>query len=367
MGTKIKNVVPVSISIDRVAQFGDSFGIPLIIGTWTEVEPARARTITSLEDLPAGISIADTPYLHACFTNIFGQGSKTGKSMGPVKLGYKGAGETWAEAYALIKAEDEGFYVVIPGVHIDSTGSEITQLVALQAVINTEPRLAVYTTDDANTKGADAGSDSLAKKLFALGYDSVVVYSEDDDNNAGACWMGAVLPDFLAGTNPCYYPLAGVVADTLTPTEIGHIQDKKTNRIERVGGYTLVPGVSLVDSEGGNYGGIASSGQFIDLIAAKHYLTQKISENLFMLFINNTKPPFTPAGFELVKSTIINAIVEHGVEKNIVEAGTIVVEMPDLETYSSTKKGQRWLDGVGGNAALQGAINKASISLKLVI
>jgi hypothetical protein len=358
--------VPVSISIDRVAQFGDSFGIPLIIGEWTEAEAARARSITSLEDLPSGINATDTPYLYACFTNIFGQESKTGKSMGPVKLGYKGAAETWAEAYALIKAEDEEFYVVIPGIHIDDTVADITELVALQAVINTEPRLAVYTTDDADTKGADAGSDSLAAQMFDAGYDSAVVYSEDDDNNAGACWMGAVLPDFLAGTNPCYYPLAGVVADTLTPTEIGHIQDKKTNRVERVGGYTLVPGVSLVDAEGGQFGGVTSSGQFIDLVAAKHYLEQKISENLFMLFINNTKIPFTAAGSELVKSTIVNAIVEHGVEKNIVEAGSIVVTMPDLETYSSTKKGQRWLDGVSGNAALQGAVNKISIELKLV-
>ena len=276
-----------------------------------------------------------------------------------------GAVETWLEAYTNIKASDESFKFVFPALVESGTSGTITELVALQAQIETEPRLGCYCVNDANTKGADAGSDSLAKKLFTLAYNSFVLYSNDTDANGMACQLGATLPDRIYKINPAYYPLSGVVADTLTSSEIGYIVAKNCNRIENVGGYTLMPAVDLVADNGGNKGGVLSSGQYLDSVVAKYYLEEKVSEAVYQLLIDNKKVPFTLTGFEMIRSRIYNTMVEYG--DGIVDLSTIVITMPDFETYSSTKKGQRWLDGVEGTGTLAGAINKIRISYSLTI
>lgn len=276
-----------------------------------------------------------------------------------------GAVETWLQAYTNIKASDESFKFVFPSIVEDGTVGTITELVALQAQIETEPRLGCYCVNDANTKGADAGSASLAKQLYTLAYDSFVLYSNDTDANGMACQLGATLPDRIYKINPAYYPLSGVVADTLTSAEIGYIVAKNCNRIENVGGYTLMPAVDLVSANGGNKGGVLSSGQYLDLVVAKYYLEEKVSEAVYQLLIDNQKVPFTLTGFEMIRSRIYNTMVEYG--DGIVDLSTIVITMPDFETYNTTKKGQRWLDGVEGTGTLAGAINKITISYSLTI
>jgi hypothetical protein len=302
-------------------------------------------------------------------TLVVGIGSLTSVATVTVtKLATGIVAETWLEAYTAIKLSTQAFFMVKPAIKESGVSGTITELVALSAQVETEPRLVVYTVSDANTYGADAGSASLAKKLYTLGYDnSIVITSKDDTSNAGACEFGACLPDFLAGVNPCYYPLTGVVADDWTSTEIGYIVAKNCNRIEKVDGVnTVMPAVDLIAANGGIYGGITSGGQFIDLMAAKYYLEEKIAQGVYALLISVTKIPMSPSGFEIIKGKITEVLVEHGVEKNIIEADSIVIDMPDFATYSSTKKAQRWLDGVDGNGTLSGAINKITIGFKLV-
>lgn len=475
MGTKIQNVVPTTFSIQSVPKAGDSFGIPLIFGTINNLEP-RVQTITSLDDLPAGVNSTDTPEMYRMFTGIFGQTSKKGKSVSLVKLGNKvenenakqsvtfdvdatggtfklgfngvettaiaydavegavksalealdgiaevtvalnsgataithaegfsveftgadgnkafasltvnvasltttttgtvtilqagGAVETWLQAYTACKAADPDYFIIMPAIKENGISGDITELMALFAQTQTESKIPVISVSDANTIGADAGSASLAKKCYTLNYDTMIIYTEDSTSNAGACLMGATLPDFLAGINPNYYPLTGVVADNLTSTEIGYAVAKNANRIESIGGYTVMPAVDLVAANGGNHGGILSSGQFIDLLAAKFYLEEKVSTAVFDLLIANTKIPFTLSGFEQIRSKIYNTMVEHGAEKGIVDLDSIVVTMPDFETYSTNKKAQRWLDGVDGDGTLQGAINKITIGYNLTV
>jgi len=477
MGTKINNVVDVAVSIASAPRYGDSFGVPLIFGAYGNTAD-RTTAITSMDDLPAGVTAILTPELYKMFSGLFAQTSKKGKKMAYALLGNKiadandthsvtfdvdatggtyilkfgdldataaiaydanvaavksaieavtgitevtvtlntgatvpthkegftveftgadaktnfgtlvvGIGslttvatvtvtklatgivaETWLEAYTEIKKSTQAFFMVKPAVKENGTAGTITELVALSAQVETEPRLVVYTVSDANTYGADAGSASLAKKLYTLGYDnSIVITSKDANSNAGACEFGACLPDFLAGVNPCYYPLKGVVADDWTSTEIGYIVAKNCNRIEKVDGVnTVMPAVDLIAANGGIYGGITSGGQFIDLMAAKYYLEEKIAQGVYALLISVTKIPMSPSGFEIIKGKITEVLVEHGVEKNIIEADSIVIDMPDFATYSSTKKAQRWLDGVDGNGTLSGAINKITIGFKLV-
>jgi hypothetical protein len=125
--------------------------------------------------------------------------------------------------------------------------------------------------------------------------------------------------------------------------------------------------VSLVATEGGNYGGITSSGQFIDLVAAKYYLEQKVGEAIWNLLFTQPKIPFTLEGLAQIEETVRSTLYNYGVATRIIDDGNINIVTPNLATYDATKKSQRWLDGVTGDGTLQGAINKISVSFKLAV
>ena len=269
--------------------------------------------------------------------------------------------ETFTEGFNNIVAYDTDWYQLIP---VTVTEADILLLAAAVEAYTESKKVAFYTTRDAAVK--QSGSSDVASDLNSSSYTrSCITYSEDTSHFAGACWAGAVIPDKIHAINPCYYPLAAITGDTLTAAEIGYIVGKKCNRIETIGGYTVIPGTS--SGESGDVGGIVSSGQYLDFIVAKDYLEARVSEALYSLLLNNKKIPFTKAGLSLVESTIISTVTTYGVNENIVEAGSIVVTMPDLDTYSTTKKAARWLDDIVGDGDAQGAINKISVSFNLTV
>lgn len=270
--------------------------------------------------------------------------------------------QTFPEAYATAVAEDPDFFVVLP------TTRDETLMVALAAAVEVHPRMVWFQTDD-KTNVCAAPTTDIASLLKAQNYgNTVCLLSTDISSNwSNAALAGATMPDGIYSVNPCYTPLTGVTADSFTSTELTNLVGKRCNRLESIADYTVMPGVSLVSTQGGNYGGITSSGQFIDLVAAKYYLEEKVSEAIYNLLFSQPKIPFTNEGFAQIESVIRETIYNYGVATRIVADGTVVVTMPDLATYSSTKKSQRWLDGVTGSGTLEGAINKISVSFKLAV
>lgn len=278
------------------------------------------------------------------------------------RIGLGEAANTYAAAYTACVAEDPDFYVVLP------TTIDETLMEAVALLVEQHARQVWVQTDD-KTGVCGSGSADIASTLKTGAYkNTVCLLSSDTSSNwSNAALAGATMPDGLYGINPCYYPLTSVTADSFTATEITNLVSKRCNRLESIGGYTVMPGVSLVATEGGNYGGITSSGQFIDLVAVKHYLEQKVSEAVYNLLFTQPKIPFTLEGFAQIESVIRAAVYNYGVATRIIEEGSVTITMPDLATYDATKKSQRWLDGVDGSGTLQGAINKISVTFNLAV
>lgn len=276
---------------------------------------------------------------------------------------YATAVETATAGFTAIRVYDDDWYYFLP-----TTKDEDQQLLYAAAIESSDvPKYGMFTADSTNNSGIVAAtSTDIAYLGKAAGYEkSGIVITNDTDNYANMCWFGATIPDKMWGINPCMYPISGITAGTFTAAEITNAVGKNCNRIESIGGYTIVPGTA--SGEDGDVGGISFDGSFIDYVVATDYLNAKVSEELYALFLANPKIPFNVDGSNLIKSVIEGAMQAYGISEGIVTAGSVVVTMPDLDTYSATKKAARWLDGVVGDGDAQGAINKVSVNFNLSV
>jgi len=325
-----------------------------------------AATVTINDTNPGdadGITVEITDPENTGFTiTSVDVSSLTGVDSSTVTLDQPGLSvDTWAEAYAACKAEDNDFYVLLPAT---TTKADI---IALAAAVEADDTSRAHFPLTRDSDVITSASDDVGSELQDLSYKrTLTIYSEDTDSWANAAAIGATLPDNLYGINFCYYPLVGVIADTLTDSEIGYLTSKNVNRVENIGGSTVIPGTAA--GESGDAGGVVADGTFIDFIVAKDFLEARLSEQIYQnLILGLKKLPFTNDGLSAVEAEIYRVLRVYGVDNAIIEDGSINVTMPDLDTYDTTKKANRWLDDVVADGSAQGAISKISIQVNLTV
>jgi len=267
--------------------------------------------------------------------------------------------ETWSVAYAAVKAEDDDFYLCLPGTE---TAADILELAALTG---TEKKQFWYVTRDDAVRDKTAGN--VQAELEILAFKNQIAFYHTVANQYVNCALaGATLPDNLYGINVCYYTLAGITADTLTDTYITNLTSYNINIPVYDGDNVVIPG-AFAGSTGGNDGGIATTGDFIDYVAADHFLDARITEGVYGLLKSVKKISFDDRGLFVVKTKIESLADIYGVQTNIITPGTVAVTMPDLSSYDPAKKAARWLDDVAADGSAAGAISKISINFKLAV
>jgi len=287
-------------------------------------------------------------------------GSLTGVTTGTASTVAVGSAvETWSVAYAAVKAEDDDFYLCLPGTE---TAADILELAALTG---TEKKQFWYVTRDDAVRDKTAGN--VQAELEILAFKNQIAFYHTVANQYVNCALaGATLPDNLYGINVCYYTLAGITADTLTDTYITNLTSYNINIPVYDGDNVVIPG-AFAGSTGGNDGGIATTGDFIDYVAADHFLDARITEGVYGLLKSVKKISFDDRGLFVVKTKIESLADIYGVQTNIITPGTVAVTMPDLSSYDPAKKAARWLDDVASDGSAAGAISKISINFKLAV
>ena len=287
-------------------------------------------------------------------------GSLTGVTAGTAtQTAYGSAVETWTTAYQAVKASDDDFYVCLPGTE---TKADILELAALTSA---ERKQFWAVTRDTDVKSKTAGNVMI--EIEALGVDNwFMIYHETTGQYANCALAGSTMPDNLYSITACLYPMAGITADTLTDPEITHLITYNINIPVDDGTDTVIPG-AFAASTGGADGGIMTEGQFMDYAAAKDFLTARGEEQMYAFLRGTKKVNFDEDGLLAVKSKLASIMQTYGVGNNIIVDGSIVVTVPDLATYDSTKKAARWLDDVTGDGSAAGAIHKVSITFKLAV
>lgn len=150
-----------------------------------------------------------------------------------------------------------------------------------------------------------------------------------------------------------------------TSTEVDTFEAAKCNAIIKKGDYDLLSdGLTLA---GGTY-------KFIDITRTQYYVEDNIIAALESL-IQNTAVPYTPAGLNIVKSTIANicqeAVAVGALISPYLDSSTqkmkngYTVEMPVFSSIAAADKTNRQLNGVYVTVWLAGHIQAITINLEI--
>lgn len=198
-----------------------------------------------------------------------------------------------------------------------------------------------------------AGEDttSLAALLLQQNYTrTFLMYHQDAGfDYPEAAWMGRVLPLEPGSETWAFKGLNSVSYSDLTTTQSNNAHNKNTNTYEFVGGVGIT------------YPGKVVSGEWIDVIRGIDWLTARIKEAVFSLFVNNNKVPYTDAGIATIQAAImgvLNIAVGNGLLTN---DPAPIVRVPLARDVPAVDKNNRILRNVTFEATLQGAIHQVVI------
>ena len=262
--------------------------------------------------------------------------------------------ELYATAYAAIKAKTQDFYFVLLLLRV----SALADIDTLATVIKTEDRELWLCSDNVACKQSGGGV-ALEVKTLALG-NTLVMAHYTADEYLDAAELGATITDFFGSTNPCYYELTLITADTYTSSEVTYLNTNRCNRCELLANVTCIQGTSA--GQPGNEGLIMGDGRFAYQVWSKHYLEAMCSEALVNLLLASKKIAFNVTDFNKVKSTILNTMITEGEERGLLVEKSSDVTMPALIGYNPTKKSQAWLDGIKATSNIEDIINKISVT-----
>ena len=108
--------------------------------------------------------------------------------------------------------------------------------------------------------------------------------------------------------------------------------------------------------------GTVASGEYIDVVRGRDWLSTRLAEDVFGLFASLEKVPFTDQGIALVE-TAVRGVLQEGVNAGLLSSNPApVVTVPKAADVSALNKASRMLPDVNFTATLSGAIHKAEIN-----
>ena len=350
----IDSVVQITITRQTAVAKVASFNGILIAEEFLKsaITPAfneRVRKYTSLADIvTAGFLTTSAVYLAA--KALFSQNPNPGAIYVGRKLTGIDGTETWTEALTAMEDENKEWYGFLIG---DRTLAEL-QLAADWAELNN--KLLGIADDDANI--VDSTGD-IAEYVNTNEYDrTFVIYDpladlSSTDPMLEASWMSAQFAKDPGSSNWAWKKLKGATAYELLSAQIATALGKKCNL------YQTIAGVNVTRL------GTVGSGEYIDIIRGIDWLEALIQTNVYNVFLNNEKVPFTDAGIQAVVAEI-NASLQAAADVGLIigaddEDNGFVVTAPLASEVSAADKAARTLPDIEFRATLQGAINKVEI------
>ena len=245
---------------------------------------------------------------------------------------------------------DPSFYG-ITGEHQDATNITAVSTWALS-----NKRLHCYTTADTANLGVATGIGATLK-LAGSTYD-FGMYS-GTPASYGASALEAQRFTATPGSDTwAYKQLAGVTADTLTPTQIVNLNGNNLN-------YYLanVAGVNITLT------GIDASGMYADIRRGIDALISQIQINVYTLLVTLPKVPFDPGGIALVGNAVSTALQQYTASNNTPAAllrgdtGFVPqVFLPNISATTTSDRAQRILRNVTFTAYAQSAVQTVQIN-----
>jgi hypothetical protein len=243
-----------------------------------------------------------------------------------------------------VVAVDDDWY----GIAIDSNSE--AEILALAADVEARPKLFLAHTADTRAK-VQAETTDVASDLQSFAYvRTALIWNNDTLGYAGAAWLGRCLPLDPGSETWKFKTLAGIAVDDLTATEVTALKAKACNY------YVQIAGINITMD------GVTSGGEFIDVTRFVDWLTARMKEAVFALFINNDKVPYTDGGVDLVRAALLG-VLGLGVTRGGLAADPApLVTAPLVADVDPVDRAARHLPDVHFSGRLAGAIHSVDVS-----
>lgn len=246
---------------------------------------------------------------------------------------------------AAFQAEDPDWY----GLALDSQSK--AEVLAAAAWAEANKKLFIANTSDAGCKSALVTTDVMSATKAASYKRTAVLFSGAQLlSYSGLAWMSEEFPFDPGGRTWAYKGLAGVTVDALTAGQATAIANKNGNT------YTSVAGLAVTQS------GKSAQGEFLDTTRFIDWLESEMKIQVFALFANNGKIPYTDKGVALVLS-VISAVLRAGVRAGgLADDENLTVTAPKVADVDTVSRAGRLLPDVAFGGRLAGAIHTVKIA-----
>ncbi len=232
------------------------------------------------------------------------------------------------------------------------------RITVLASFIEAQEKIFGATTHDTAVGDSASTTDIMYTLNAAQFFRTYSIYSGAQGSYAGATWMGNRFPSDPGSSTWIFKPLSGVVFDVLETDFSLAVLAKKGNTYERISGPTVTQN------------GTMASGEFIDVIRGRDWLTQRLRERIFSLLANSEKVPYTQGGINQVGSEVTAQLSEGigaGYLSNdplngIVGEPAFIVTVPRIAEVPKQDKIDRLLPDVNFTATLAGAIHAVQVN-----
>lgn len=225
-----------------------------------------------------------------------------------------------------------------------------------------ESRVALGVVQSADWDVKDAGqtgdiaTDQMNEGLKRTGG----IYHSQIGTPTAAAWMGEELPKNPGQSTWAHKTLATIEADSLTSGERSAIEAKRWSWYGRVGGVNIT------------FEGKTPAGEYFDLVHQTDFVTARVKEAVFGVFVNNQKVPQTNAGIEMVLSAVRGVLKQcedtgPGASFPIFAPGTIVVDPLTMDDIVTADRANRIMRGVKFQARFSGAFHKVVIKGRVYV
>lgn len=328
--------VDVQISRETKPISEKGFGLPLLLATSKELE---YKEYTGIEDVAADFDESTKEY--KLLSRMFGQ------TLRPAEIAVHGfayandATKLTSTMNDLIKTHNDFYYVVCT-----EQGDEA--ITALAEWTNTQDKLYGVTTSNVE----------LAETLKGQYDNTFILVHDKPETYVAEGLIGACAPKKIGAYTWTFKNVQGVPAVKYDNTMI--------NRIHEANASTYINEAGLLI----NSKGVATSGEYIDVIQATHYLKARIAESVFRLLALRDKVPGTDTGIGLVVAEV-EGVLASTVENTTTGEGIIArddagnpmytITFPRRKDIPKNTLAQRILPDIQWTATIAGAFEKVQI------
>lgn len=254
------------------------------------------------------------------------------------------------EAAALIQSietlrqTDDDWYILLT----DQDGDEYVKALCAWAE-STEPTEAELGAGEEDHRKFYFGqTDNLS--LGVTNRRCALIYTENLDEEADAAWVGNVGPFYPQSVTWKFKRPAGLTVPAITEANRQALEEANVN--------------FLTDEYKHEYvkNGVCCDGEFIDNQIGADYIVQYMREELYNVVLNNSKVPYTDAGFSLVAGAVFAAL-NRAVDLGIIardpesDAGVFSVTVPKRADATEEEAAARRMPDITWEAQLEGAVH----------